>query len=96
MINSFIYVAALLALSGLGITFLNPESLLALCFFIFVGLILHYSEPFAESLAQSRKAVQDELLNTMISSQKMSSINQTKQNFYKSQLYAGLKLMINV
>ena len=45
--NSFIYVAALLALSGLGIYFLNSESLLALCFFIFVGLILRYSEPFA-------------------------------------------------
>lgn len=88
-----IYIIALLALSGLGITFANAESLLALCFFIFLALIINNSEPIGESLAQSRQAVQAELLSCMIDGEKVGFTTKRLNIFHQTQLLAGLKTM---
>lgn len=88
-----IYITALLALSGLGITFANAESLLALCFFIFFALIINNSEPIGESLAQSRQAIQAELLSCMIDGEKISFTSKRLNIFRQTQLLAGLKTM---
>lgn len=88
-----IYVTALLALSGLGITFANPESLLALCFFIFFALIINYSEPAGESLSQSRQAIKAELLSCMIDGEKIGFTTKRLSIYHQTQLLAGLKTM---
>ena len=83
----------MLVLSGLGITFANAESLLALCFFIFFALIINNSEPIAESLAHQSGAIQAELLSCMIDGEKLGFNNKRLNIFHQTQLLAGLKTM---
>ena len=76
---TLIYILALFALSGLGITFINPESLLALCFFIFFGLSVHYSQPLRQALEDLRQSVEADLLSLMIDAQNVNLVFKTAQ-----------------
>ena len=66
----YIYVMCFVGLSGLGIVFLNAESILAVCFFIFLGLILQNGEWVGESLEETRKNIKSEFLTEMVKGQR--------------------------
>ena len=65
MINTYIYALSFIALSGFGIVFLNAESILAICFFVFFAFIIRYAEPATEGLDLSRQGIRDQLVETM-------------------------------
>jgi hypothetical protein len=82
----YIYTLGFVALSGLGIVFLNPESILAFCFFIFFALILQNAQSAGQSLEDTRQAVQAELVSCMLDAQKHDANKQQLHIFQKAQL----------
>ena len=87
------YIIALIALSGLGIVFLNSESILAICFFIFVSLIVQ-NDPISASLEEQKQSIRSELINCMIRGS-MDQINLQKLVCYKKiQLLASLEYIM--
>ena len=87
----YIYSLCFVALSGLGIVFLNAESILAFCFFVFFGLIVQNSGSAGESLSQTRNAIQAELVSCMLEGQKHDAEKQTCAIFQKMQLLSAIK-----
>lgn len=87
------YIIALIALSGLGIVFLNSESILAICFFIFVWLIMQ-NDPVSASLEEQKQSIRSELISCMIH-QSMDQISLHKLVCYKKiQLLASLEYIM--
>jgi hypothetical protein len=83
------YVIAFIALSGLGVVFFNAESILSLCFFIFVGLIMQ-NDPVSATLEEQKQAIRSELIGCMIDFEKQF-INSKKALCYKKlQLISSL------
>lgn len=89
----YIYSLCFLALSGLGIVFLNPESILALCFFIFFTLILQNADSAGQSLEDTRQAIQAELVSCMLDAQKHEANKQQLHLFQKTQLITSIKYL---
>lgn len=79
-----VYQFAFFALSGLGLTFLNPESILALCFFIFFTVILQNSESISAGLEISRQAIEADLVELMI--------NEEENRIHLNELHCLVKL----
>lgn len=88
-----LYGLAFLGLSGLGVVYLNPESILALCFFIFFGLILQNSDSAGQSLETTRQALRDELVRGMLENQRHGASLQLNGLWQSLQLNAGLKVI---
>nr|QHD44995.1 ATP synthase subunit 4 [Bryopsis plumosa] len=87
------YIIALITLSGLGIVFLNSESILAICFFIFVSLIVQ-NDPVSASLEEQKQSIRSELISCMIHGS-MDKINLQKLVCYKRiQLLASLEYIM--
>nr|YP_010003125.1 ATP synthase subunit 4 [Ulva torta]AZP40237.1 ATP synthase subunit 4 [Ulva torta] len=87
------YIIALITLSGLGIVFLNSESILAVCFFIFVALIVQ-NDPISASLEEQKQSIRSELISCMIHGS-MDQINLQKLVCYKKiQLLASLEYIM--
>lgn len=87
----YIYSLCFVALSGLGVVFLNAESILAFCFFVFFALILQNAGSAGESLKQTRQAIQAELISCMVESQKHDAGKQQLHIFQKMQLLGAIK-----
>lgn len=90
MIIYYIYTLCFIAFSGLGVTFQNPELILALCLFIFVSLIVQNSNA-EQSFDHTRQAIQAELVSTMIHGQNNLGNQQQFHIFKKAQLLASLE-----
>ena len=88
-----IYALTFLSLSGFGVVYLNPESILALCFFIFFALGLRYGDGARESLDSSREGLRDELVRGLLESQGRDTQHNRTQLIQKDQLLSGLKLL---
>nr|YP_009172346.1 ATP synthase subunit 4 [Ulva fasciata]QBR54771.1 ATP synthase subunit 4 [Ulva lactuca]WVH39676.1 ATP synthase subunit 4 [Ulva dactylifera]BBE20940.1 ATP synthase subunit 4 [Ulva ohnoi]ALG35705.1 ATP synthase subunit 4 [Ulva fasciata]AML79981.1 ATP synthase subunit 4 [Ulva fasciata] len=87
------YIIALITLSGLGIVFLNSESILAICFFIFVSLIVQ-NDPVSASLEEQKQSIRSELISCMIHGS-TDQINLQKLVCYKKiQLLASLEYIM--
>lgn len=69
----YIYTLCFFALCGYGIVFLNHESILAVCFFIFLALLCRYGHSAGSSLENTRCAMFDELSRCMIQSQETAA-----------------------
>lgn len=87
----YIYSLCFIALSGLGVVFLNAESILAFCFFVFFALIVQNASSAGESLSQTRQAIQAELVCCMLDAQKHDAGKQTLNIFQKMQLLHSVK-----
>lgn len=66
--NRSLYYAGLtfIALSGLGVVFLNEESILALCFFVFLFLVIRNSDALTLTLDDLRQSIRSELVHSLI------------------------------
>lgn len=87
----YIYSLCFIALSGLGVVFLNAESILAFCFFVFFALMVQNASSAGESLSQTRLAIQTELVSCMLDAQKHHAEKQTLHIFQKMQLLGGME-----
>jgi Mitochondrial ATP synthase B chain precursor (ATP-synt_B) len=93
---AFYYVLAFTALSGFGVVFLNPESILAVCFFIFFALIVQNSDSISATLDEQKHAIKLELANNMIDAEKQGVITQKLLCYKKAQLLTSLGHVTNV
>ena len=82
----FSFSLSFVALSGLGVVFLNSESILAVCFFIFFACLLQNATSAGESLSQTRRAIQSELVSCMLDAQKHNAAQKQVSLFQKMQL----------
>ena len=85
------YMIIFTALSGLGIVFLNPEAILAVCFFIFFALIVQNSGSISASLDEQKQAVRTELVRCMIDGEKQSIRTKKLLCYKKAQLLSSLE-----
>lgn len=88
----FFYTLAFTAFSGLGVTFLNSESLLAVCFFVFLALCLQNSAPVCQGLQHDTQAVHAALLQGMLDSKRKTSAK-IERLAKQSQLLASIKAL---
>ena len=65
----YFYAISFMALSGVGIVFLNAESILAACFFIFFALIVRNADSAVEGLDMTRQGVRKQLAECMYETQ---------------------------
>lgn len=86
-----IYALTFLSLSGFGVVYLNPESILALCFFIFFALILRSGDGARQSLDASRDGVRETLVRGLLESQGRDAQHAVSGLHQKDQLLAGLR-----
>ena len=86
----YFYVLSFIALSGFGIVFLNAESILAACFFIFFALVLRNAGPAAEGLDTTRQAIADQLASSMYEGQRNSVKHQQLRHYEKMALLPAL------
>lgn len=92
--RAYYYILAFIVLSGLGIVFLNPESILAVCFFLFFFLIMRNSHSMSSSLHEQKQTIRAELLNCMIHGQTIA-VGTTKLLCYKKmQLLHSMQHMV--
>lgn len=84
------YIIAFIALSGLGVVFFNAESILALCFFIFVALIMQ-NDPISATLEEQKQAIRSELVSCMIDGQRFFITSKKAICYKKLQLIGSLK-----
>jgi hypothetical protein len=87
------YTLAFTLLSGLGVTFLNSESLLAVCFFIFLAFCLHNSKPFSQSLLDSTEEIHTRLLSCYVDSANNNMVTKKEKLAKKSMLLASIKAL---
>lgn len=65
----YFYAISFIALSGVGIVFLNAESILSACFFIFFALILRNADSAVEGFDTSRQVIRKQLAECMYEAQ---------------------------
>lgn len=92
---TYIYVLAFTALSGLGIVFLNPESILAFCFFLFFYLIIVNSDAISTSLNEQKQTLRSQLLTTMIHGQTATLNTRKVRTIKKIVLLDTLKQLVH-
>jgi hypothetical protein len=78
-------------LSGFGILFLNEETILAICFFIFLYLIIQNSELASQALNEQKELIRGELLTSLIEGQKNAVNAKVLVNHRKYELTLGLE-----
>lgn len=78
----YIYALSFIALSGYGIVFMNAESILASCFFIFFALVLRQAGAAAEGLDTTRQAIKQQLALCMYEGQ-YDSVKQHQRCHYE-------------
>lgn len=83
----YIYALSCIALSGYGIVFLNAESILAVCFFIFFTLLLRNAS--AEGLDTTRQAIKNQLASCMYQGQYDSAKRLERRHYDKFNLLSG-------
>nr|YP_025787.1 ATP synthase F0 subunit b [Tupiella akineta]AAQ18746.1 ATP synthase F0 subunit b [Tupiella akineta] len=81
----------LITLSGFGILFLNEETILAICFFIFLYLIIQNSDVVSQALNEQKEAIRSELLTSLIKGQKNAVNAKVLINHKKYELTLGLE-----
>jgi hypothetical protein len=89
----FFYLLAIILFGGLGVTFLNSESLLAFCFFIFFAFCSQNSASLSQSLQHSTEAVRTALLCHMIQASKQNLVAKTKRLAKQTQLLASVHVL---
>ena len=87
---AFYYILTFTALSGFGVVFLNAESILALCFFIFFALIVQNSESITSTLDEHKQSIKSECVKLMIDGEKHAVINQKLVSYKKGQLLSSV------
>jgi hypothetical protein len=86
-----IIVVVLFGLLGLGVTFLNAESVIGLCFFIFVGLMAENSQNITMGLVESRHKIKADFVELMVTKFEEALIFEKEKMAVKYQLLVGLK-----
>jgi hypothetical protein len=86
----YFYALSFIALSGFGIVFLNAESILAACFFIFFAFILQNAGPAVEGLDTSRQAIGQQLASSMYLGQFNSVKHEQLRHYEKAMLLPAL------
>lgn len=81
----------LITLSGFGVLFLNEETILAICFFIFLFLIIQNSDAASQALNEQKEAIRSELLTSLIEGQKNAVNAKIWINHQKRELTLGLE-----
>jgi Mitochondrial ATP synthase B chain precursor (ATP-synt_B) len=81
----------LVTLSGFGILFLNEETILAICFFIFLYLIIVNSDMASQALNEQKEIIRGELLDSLIKGQKNAVIAKVYTLHRKYELSLGLE-----
>ena len=92
---AFYYIMTFITLSGLGVVFLNAESILALCFFIFLALIIQNVSMDA-SLEEQKQAIKAELISCMIAVEKHNLCTKKLLCYKKAQLLSSLPHVTNI
>lgn len=80
----------LITFSGFGILFLNEETILAVCFFIFLFLGIQNSDVASQTLEEQKSAIRWELLSTLIRGQKNAVSAEILINHQEYELTLGL------
>jgi hypothetical protein len=86
----FYFALGLVTLSGFGILFLNEETILAICFFIFLYLVIQNSELASQALNEQKELIKGELLTSLIKGQKNAVNAKVLVNHRKYELTLGL------
>nr|AOC61529.1 ATP synthase F0 subunit beta [Gloeotilopsis planctonica] len=81
----------LVTLSGFGILFLNEETILAICFFIFLYLMIANSDMASQALNEQKEVIRGELLESLIKGQKNAVLAKVYINHRKYELALGLE-----
>jgi hypothetical protein len=87
----YLYAFFCILFSGLGIVFLNAESILALCFFLFLAILLQNSDSLTQGLENTRQTIQSELQKDMLIGQRHGFLIQQYQLFKKRQLLTSME-----
>lgn len=89
---TFLYIIlGIIALSGFGILFLNSESILAICFFIFFFLLIQNSDLVNQTLDSQKEGIKVELLSSLIEGQKNAVSAEIVINHQEYELTSGLE-----
>lgn len=62
----FYLALAFISLCGFGVVFLNEESILAVCFFIFLFLMIRNSDPLSDTLKDLKQSIRSGLITSLI------------------------------
>lgn len=84
------FSTGLIALSGFGILFLNEETILAFCFFVFVYLMIRNSEAASLALDEQKSIIKSELLDSLIKGEKAATRTMILVNHREYELTQGL------
>ena len=79
-ITIFYLSLGLITFSGFGVIFLNEETILAICFFIFLYIMIQNSDGVSQGLNQQKKTIKHELQIDLIEDQ----LNEVKLLLYKT------------
>jgi len=85
----YTYTLGFVTLSGLGIVFLSPETILALCFFVFFTLLLRNID--GQSFESTRRLVLAKLVSCMLDAQKRQGAGQRVRLFQKANYLQCIK-----
>jgi len=83
----------LIALSGFGILFLNEETILAICFFIFLYLLIQNSDAASEAIESQKEVIRLELLTSLVKGQRDAVNAKVLLNHRKYELTSGLEAL---
>jgi hypothetical protein len=56
----FLFSPCFISLCGFGVVFLNEESILAVCFFIFLFLMIRNSDPLSDTLKDLKQSIRSD------------------------------------
>lgn len=94
--RAYYYLLVLTSLSGLGIVFLNSESILTVCFFVFCFFMMRNSHSMSSSLHEQKQTIRAGLANCMIRGQTIA-VGTTKLLCYKKiQLLHSMPHMVSL
>ena len=79
-ITIFYLSLGLITFSGFGVIFLNEETILAICFFIFLYIIIQNSDGVNQNIKKKKKTIKHELQIDLIEDQ----LNEVKLLLYKT------------
>ena len=90
-LTNFFYLLAFIALSGYHVTFLNPESILAICFFIFFLLIVNNSSAVIETLDDYKQGLNSQLTELWVNGSKQSLLLESQIISAKAHLLENIQ-----
>lgn len=90
--STILYLSlGIITLSGFGILFLNEETILAICFFVFLFLVIQNSDVASQTLSEQKEAIKSELLTSLIQGQKNAVNAEIIINHQEYSLTLGLE-----